>query len=195
MFVGFWIPYFCWFLRFNLELYYQHLSFCILTSKIIIGTLLFSFLLLLSFFYYLFWSFSTIYKDSVPSLLVKKVQKRKYYISVSSLRSKIISITFRVVLLSLHVFFLPFSGILTWKGINDTYRMNYTYLPVVYTLNAPSAPFFFVYNRKKCNIYISYCPLGFKRGIVPLKYVRWYVVSVFFPSQVHYLFCFLRFKS
>ena len=46
------------------------------------------FLTTVDLFYYLFWIFQTINKDTVPSLFAEEVEKRKYYLSVNSLRSE-----------------------------------------------------------------------------------------------------------
>ena len=53
------------------------------------------------------------------------------------------------------MFCLRFPLIITSKCINQTYVL------AVYTLNTPSTPYFFVYNRLKLNICLScfFCPL------------------------------------
>ena len=82
-------------------------------------------------------------------------------LSVSILTSKNISGKLFGLCLSLNLYFLPFSGILNWKSIN------HSYLVVVYTLNIPSAPYFFVYNHWKRHIYFSCCPMVFKILMIP----------------------------
>ena len=68
----------------------------------------------------------------MPCLFVDRVEKYNGYISVSTLTSKNISVTLVAVCLNLNIFFLPFSGLLTWKCIE------YTYLVAVYTQNTAS---------------------------------------------------------
>ena len=78
---------------------------------------------------------------TVPFLFVERIQRRNCYLRVTTLTFKNISRTLLVVFLSLNMLFLPFSGILTWKCINNSYPV------AVDTLNTPSTPYFFVYNR------------------------------------------------
>ena len=96
-----------------------------------------------------FWrllTFLRAYFELFKGLPVDRVEKRNCYLLVSTLTSKNISGILFVVSLSLNMFFLPFSGTLTWTYIN------HTYLLVVYTLNTTSTPYFFVYNRWKRKI-------------------------------------------
>ena len=98
-----------------------------------------AFLTTLYLFYWLSWGFQTVNTYTAPSLFVRKVQKRNCHIYVSTLTNE--NVTFFVVWLSLNMFCLPFSGILTSKCINDRY------LVAVFALNMPTTPYFFVYNR------------------------------------------------
>ena len=63
------------------------------------------------------------------------MHKRHFYLSGSTLTSKNISRTLFVVCLSVNMFFVPFSGILTCKCINDSYPV------AVYTLNTRRIPY------------------------------------------------------
>ena len=103
----------------------------------------FSFLTSVDLFNFLFAGVSKLNTYIVPSLLLERVGKCNYYVSISTLISKNISGIFFVVSLSRNLLFQPFSNILTWKTIN------HTYLLAVYTLNTSRTPYFFVYNTWK----------------------------------------------
>ena len=81
----------------------------------------FSFLTTVDLFYCLFWGFWTLNTYTVPCLFVERIQKRNCYLSASTLKSKNISGTLFLVCLSLHMFFIVFSALLTWKCINRSY--------------------------------------------------------------------------
>ena len=72
---------------------------------------------------------------TVPCYFIYSVHKRYCYLCVSTLASKHISGSLFVFCLSLNMFFLPFSGILTCTYINHTYPA------AVYTLNTRSTPY------------------------------------------------------
>ena len=78
---------------------------------------------------------------TVSCLFVDIVQKHNCDIYVKALISEKISSTWFVVCLSVNIFCLPFSGILTWKCVN------HIHLVVVNTLNTRSTRHFFVYNH------------------------------------------------
>ena len=78
---------------------------------------------------------------TVSFLFVDAIQRHNFSINVSRLTTENISDTLFVVGLSLNMFCLPFSVIVTWKC------SNHTYVVAVHTLNTLSTPYFFVYNR------------------------------------------------
>ena len=106
-----------------------------------ISYLAFNILTTVHFLYCLFWSFLRVNTYTAPWLFVDRVKKRNCYVSKSTLRTKNMSDNLCGVSFCLNLFFLPFSRILSWKCINDSY------LVAVYTLNTPTTPYSFVYNR------------------------------------------------
>ena len=94
-----------------------------------------SFFTTVDFIYCFFKDFLEPNTYTVPCLLIYSVHKRHCYLCVSTLTSKHISGSLFVFCLSLNMFFLPFSGILTCKYINHTYPV------AVYTLNTRSTPY------------------------------------------------------
>ena len=98
---------------------------------------------------------------TLPSMFVDKVNWYNCYPSVSTLTFKNISRNLFVLCLSLNLFFLQFTGILTKKFINHTYLVAY------YIRNTPSTCSFLIYNGYKRNIYLWCCPLTFKASMVP----------------------------
>ena len=144
-------------LSFGLQKHQPYLFTCFQTSKYVRRTLIHAFLLLkrwcvcglflfnggkhrcclalsfltttVHFSYCLFEGFSELNTYTVPCLFIYGVHKPHYYMWESTLTSKKISATLFVVCLSLNMFFVPFSCILTWKYINHTYPV------AVYTLN------------------------------------------------------------
>ena len=113
--------------HFNLEKHYSCFCFSALTT--------------VEFFYWLFWKFETLKTYTAPSLFVRRVHQRSYYIYGGTLTTGNISATLFVFCLSLNMFVLPFCGILTWKCMSSSCVV------AVYTLMSSSAPYFFVYNR------------------------------------------------
>ena len=111
------------------------------------------------------------------------LKKRNYYLSLTNLTTKDISGILFGVSLFLNMLFLPFSCFSTWKCINDTY------LIPGYTLNTPSAPYFFLYKTAKRNIFISCCFLALKHQSYffyyskTSEYVKRYHVCCLFPSD------------
>ena len=115
----------------------QHLSCCILTSKNIIRAFPLTFWLLSTFFTAIFDFFNTLSTHTVTCLVVDIVEKSNCYLSVIILPSQNISGTLFLVCWSPYILRLPFSCILTWKCINDSYSV------AVYTRNRRCTPFFF----------------------------------------------------
>ena len=119
---------------------HRHLCCCILTRRNIIRTWLLAFWLLLTYFtaYFEFLNAKYIHCALLVCWRSPKTQLLPF---IRTLISKNISTTLFVVHLYLNMFFLHFSDILTSKCIH------HSYLVLVCTLNTPSAPYFFVYNR------------------------------------------------
>ena len=110
----------------------------------------FSFQTTLDLFHCLFWGLEKLNTYALPWFFVVRAEKRNCYISVTNLPSKNISSTLFGVCLSLNMFFVPCSGISTWK------YLNHICLVTVYALNTQTIPYFLFRNCYRSKIYFSH---------------------------------------